>query len=422
MFKNITFSEKQQEYFDNAYHRWNFKTGATRSGKTFMDYFLIPKRIFNVPEGGNIVIIGNSRQTIERNVIDPMKNGWGGDVIGDIQPKGAINLFGRKAWVFGADNKKSVDAIRGMSIDYCYGDEVATWHESVFDILKSRLDKETSRFDGTCNPERPQHWVKKFIDKKDIDVYSQAYTIDDNPFLADATKNDLKLEYRGTVLYDRYILGKWAAAEGSIYTPFANDTHRHYLNTGDIDINDIIEINIGVDFGGNGSQTAFVATAITSGYKRFIVLKSERFKSGNVDSDILYSNFRDFVLEIYEQYGRLDYAYCDSMETILINSLKNGVAKDGIPIRVRNATKSRILDRIHFTNMLINRDVLFYTEQSETLKTALCEAVWKENKENTAQKPDERLDDGTSDIDTLDAFEYTIENEYNRYKKMNWSK
>ena len=39
------FTDKQMEFWQNANARWNVKTGATRSGKTYMDYYVIPKRI-----------------------------------------------------------------------------------------------------------------------------------------------------------------------------------------------------------------------------------------------------------------------------------------------------------------------------------------------------------------------------------------
>ena len=42
------FSSKQQEFLNNADRRWNIKTGATRSGKTYLDYYVIPKRIRSV--------------------------------------------------------------------------------------------------------------------------------------------------------------------------------------------------------------------------------------------------------------------------------------------------------------------------------------------------------------------------------------
>ena len=46
-----------------------------------------------------------------------------------------------------------------------------------------------------------------------------------------------------------------------------------------------------------------------------------------------------------------------------------------------------------------------------TLEEALKGAVW--NPKNVTD--DERLDDGTSDIDTLDAFEYSFEREISQF-------
>ena len=71
----MPFSAKQQEFFRNADHRWNIKSGATRSGKTYMDYFVIPKRIrARVGKPGLVAIIGVSKGTIERNIIEPSYN------------------------------------------------------------------------------------------------------------------------------------------------------------------------------------------------------------------------------------------------------------------------------------------------------------------------------------------------------------
>ena len=96
---------------------------------------------------------------------------------------------------------------------------MADWSQEVFELLKSRLDKAYSCFDGTYNPQGPNHWLKVFLDSK-ADIFSQTYTIDDNPFLPEAFVENLKREYRGTVFYDRYILGQWALAEGLIYPMF----------------------------------------------------------------------------------------------------------------------------------------------------------------------------------------------------------
>ena len=80
----MPFSPKQQEYFNKATHRWNVKTGATRSGKTFMDYFVIPKRILNTQGHGLIVILGHTQQTLQRNIIDPMQRIWGTSLVGNV--------------------------------------------------------------------------------------------------------------------------------------------------------------------------------------------------------------------------------------------------------------------------------------------------------------------------------------------------
>ena len=50
---------------------------------------------------------------------------------------------------------------------------------------------------------------------------------------------------------------------------------------------------------------------------------------------------------------------------------------------------------------------VFITEDCESLEAAFKDAVW--DKEKSIKDGDVRLDDGSTDIDSLDAFEYTIE-------------
>lgn len=219
-------SEKQIEFCRYANHRWNFKGGATRSGKTYLDFkWIIPQRIRErVDKDGLAVILGVTKSTIERNVLEPMRNIYGGALVGPISSDNTVKLFGEKCYALGAEKVSQVSKIRGASIKYCYGDEVADWSTDVFELLKSRLDKEYSCFDGTFNPQYPGHWLKEFLDS-DADIFSQTYTIDDNPFLPKEFVENLKKEYAGTVFYDRYILGLWAAADGLVYPMFNVNTH-----------------------------------------------------------------------------------------------------------------------------------------------------------------------------------------------------
>lgn len=214
----LELSPMQREYRDNANRRWNVKTGATRSGKTFMDVaYIIPMRILAVKgKPGLTVLLGNTRGTLQRNVIEPMQEIFGAKRVGSIRSDNTAQIFGERVHCLGADNKKHVDRLRGSSIKYCYGDEVVTWEPEVFDMLKSRLDKPYSKFDGTCNPAGPSHWFKQFLDS-DADIYQQRYTLDDNPFAPQEFVAQLKKEYAGTVYYARYILGEWKQAAGAIY-------------------------------------------------------------------------------------------------------------------------------------------------------------------------------------------------------------
>lgn len=214
-------SLKQTEFVRKGHHRWNFKGGATRSGKTYLDFrWIIPIRIRErAGKDGLTVILGVTKSTIERNVLEPMRTIYGDALVGTISSDNTAWIFGEKCYCLGAEKVSQVSKIRGASIKYCYGDEVADWSQEVFELLKSRLDKAYSCFDGTYNPQGPNHWLKVFLDSK-ADIFSQTYTIDDNPFLPEAFVENLKREYRGTVFYDRYILGRWALAEGLIYPMF----------------------------------------------------------------------------------------------------------------------------------------------------------------------------------------------------------
>ena len=72
-------SKMQREYLDNANKRWCIKSGATRSGKTYIDTLcVIPKRIrARIGKPGLAVILGVTKSTIERNVLEPMRDIWG---------------------------------------------------------------------------------------------------------------------------------------------------------------------------------------------------------------------------------------------------------------------------------------------------------------------------------------------------------
>ncbi len=402
----MTFSEKQQEFLGNACKRWNFKVGATRSGKTYLDYFVIPKRIRAVAgkEGLN-AILGVSKGTIQRNIIEPLQKIWGNSLVGDINAQNKCFMFGEWVYCLGAEKINQVSKLQGSSIKYCYGDEVARWNQDVFNMLKSRLDKPYSKFDGTCNPEHPTHWLKDFIDS-DADIYCQKYNIFDNPFLDKNFVEQLCNEYQGTVLYNRYILGEWKRAEGLCYPQFA-DSLKDYV-IADIP-SDIIFGQIGIDFGGNGSGHAFQLTGFSGGLKRIITLE-EHYHNNKEDGIIspaqLEQQLSDFIKMCKSKYKfRIVEVFADSAEQTLIQGLKAKAIKDKLLVEIHNARKGEIIDRIRLYNSLIAQHRFYIMQHCKITQRAFQEALW-----DSKSLKDKRLDDNTTNIDTLDAQEYSTEN------------
>ena len=175
---------------------------------------------------------------------------------------------------------------------------------------------------------------------------------------------------------------------------------------------ELLGITIGVDFGGNGSGHSFVASAPTVGYGKLVALVSELHKE-ELDPDALAKVFIAFVKKVISLFGSISKVYCDSAEQVLIRGLRKAMARAEMgDIKVGNAKKDRINDRIFCFTSLVAQGRFAYTEMCETLEDALSMAVWKPN---TVEL--ERLDDGTSDIDTLDGFEYSYERDIKNYIK-----
>lgn len=398
-------TSKQNEYIKNATHRWNIKTGAVRSGKSYVDTaYTIPARIRErIGKPGLTVIFGVSRDTIERNVLQPMREVYGSGLVGTINNRNMARVCGEDAYCLGAEKVSQVAKVQGSSIKYAYGDEVAKWNREVFEMLKSRLDKPYSCFDGACNPENPTHWLKEFIDS-DIDIYVQKYEIFDNAYLPKEYVENLCKEYEGTVYYDRLIKGLWKRAEGAIYRMFADDPDRFIRP---VNIRDIKEIRIGIDFGGNGSGHSFVATAILwNGIVQPVMSRKHMKKDfpQGIDANKLSELFLQFVADVIEKYGKPRYAFWDNAETVLGQSIENACRKAFPSLLVLPAQKKKINDRINYTVRLMGSGRFFITPDCLTLKKALQDAVY-----NSKVLHEERLDDGSTDIDTLDGFEYTIE-------------
>lgn len=402
----IKLRPKQREYIRQATHRYNVKTGATGSGKTYLDIvYTIPKRIIERSnKSGIIVLLGNTRGTLQRNIIEPMQEIYTKSLVSDIKQDNTALLFGEKCYCLGADKVSQASKIQGATFKYVYGDELTTWSEDVFTMLKSRLRTPYSCMDATCNPDNPRHWVRDFLDS-DSDVYEQQYCIDDGALPPEVIAS-LKRDYEGTIYYNRFILGQWVAAEGIIYRQFADNLDRYVRTTYD-DGTDIAirRAVIGVDFGGNGSAHAFSLVGFTPTMGAIIVLE-EYYRKEQISPAQLERDFIDFVRLCQTKYFVSD-CYCDSAEQTLIQGLIQTAGRERISLNIYNARKGDINERIRALNMLMAAGRFYIAPHCKHTIEALQTAVW----DSKSPTKDRRLDDGKHNIDSLDALEYAFERE-----------
>lgn len=424
------FGDKHKEYIKRCVsNTYNIAEGAVRAGKTVDNVFAFAYEIKTSKDKIHLAT-GSTSANAKLNIGDA--NGFGLEYIfrgqchwgkfkGNecLYIKGISTKYKQKIVIFaGGAKADSYKKIRGNSYGMWIATEINLHHDSTIKEAFNRIIASTNRkIFWDLNPDNPGASIyKDYIDnymEKDkegtlLGGYNyQHFTIHDNITVSEERKQAIISQYDiNSIWYKRDILGQRCVAEGLIYEYFANNKEQFKTET----VDPPMDVIVGVDFGGNKSYHAFVATGITYNYKKVIALASER-PSADTSPDELNNLLINFISKVINLYGKVDYVYCDSAEQVLIRGIKNAVEKVGLNVSVRNALKSAINDRIRLADLLISQSRFEYTKHSETLVNALCSAMWDSKEINE----DIRLDDGSSDIDSLDAFEYTIERYLKRF-------
>ncbi len=386
--------------------------GAIRSGKSVAMSLGFVVWAMSEFEACNFAMCGKTIGSFRRNVLFWLKlmlRSRGYSVTEQrtenlvIVRRGSIeNYF----YVFGGKDERSQDLIQGITLAGVFFDEVALMPESFVNQATGRCSVDGSKFWFNCNPGSPAHWFKTgWIDKRaDKRLLYLHFTMDDNLSLSEAVKERYRSTYTG-VFFKRYILGEWKSADGVIYRQFADDPERFILD--DVPA-DIIIGTMGLDFGGNGSAHAGCLVGITRGYRSIVIL-DEYYRKEVIDPGTLTDDVCGFVQRSQAQ-CRATSIWCDSAETTLIKGIRTEVFARHIPVEVRNARKGEIIDRIRLCDMLMSQGRFFIMRRCRHTIAALSEAVW----DGKSPTKDKRLDDGSTNIDSLDALEYALEPHANR--------
>lgn len=399
---------KQVDFMLNDDKRINLLTGSVRSGKTYVSLLKWAIFVGSMPSDCEFLMTGKTITSLKRNCLGLLQ-----DLVGEKNFTYSISqksgkLFGRTIWLEGANDDRAESKIRGMTLAGAYIDEMTQIPEDFYKMLLSRLSVKNAKLYATTNPDTPNHWVKlDIVDNEEIEKQVWTFTLDDNVILRNENQeyfDNLKKEYlsMGGVFYQRFILGMWVLAEGLIYKQFVNNTDM-FMKDKVPDGKDFMIISIGIDYGATEGETELKATGITPYFKEAWTIDEEKIH-GLYTPAQFYEIFVKFYNRVVKDYGKVTHAFADygALGQVLTFGLNKYLQEHRVPIKVDDCIKGKIIDRIYMDQMLFAQGRRFILKKCKYLKEAYEQAVWDEKHE------DERLDDGTTPIDDLDASEYSL--------------
>lgn len=423
------FSEKHKKYIKTGVKaRMCVAEGAIRSGKTIDHCIMAAAYLETTPDKYHLAsgsTIGNAKMNIG------ICNGFGLEALfrgrcrwGKFRDNEALFILtatGEKVVIFaGGAKADSYKRILGNS----YGLWIATEINEHYDSPDSRTSfvkvasgrqiaaqKPFTLWDlNPCNPKSPIYadYIDKYRETPLPGGYVyEHFTVKDNATISPERLAEIEATYeKGTVWYRRDILGERAVAQGLVYQAFADSPERFIVApetvTGDAARRLFTHAVIGVDFGGGTSAHAFCCTGFTRD-GGLIVLDDYKCQDA-LDPERLEEDFVRFVLACKQRWFVAD-CYADSAEQTLINGLRNAALKNRLQVNVSNALKRPINDRIRAACVLLAAGRFKVSADAVNTIDAMKTATW-DPKHVTE---DVRLDNGTSNIDNLDAMEYTYE-------------
>ncbi|WP_395533168.1 PBSX family phage terminase large subunit [Enterococcus faecium] len=361
--------------------------GAKRSGKTKInnDLFLFElRRVRKIADEEDIkepmyILAGVSSATIQKNILQELYNMY------SIEPKfdkhENFKLFGVKVVQAYTGNIGGVGAIRGMTAYGAYINEASLARQEVFAEIVSRCSGTGARILADTNPDNPEHWLKKeYIDNSSKNIQSFHFELDDNTFLSERYRNNIKESTPSGMFYDRDIKGLWVSAEGVVYRDF--DASKHYIQSKDLP--PLSNFYCGVDWGYEHWGSIVVIGETDDGTAYLIEEHATQFEEIDYWVDVAKS--------IQQRYGLRTPFYCDSARPEHVARFQ----REGI--KAINADKAR-LSGVEAVAKLFKTDKLFICkDKARKFRDEIYQYVWDKKKGEPIKEFD----------DVLDALRYAI--------------
>lgn len=219
---------------ESPFHRYDavICDGAVRSGKTLCMSISFVSWAFANFSDSSFALCGKTIASLRRNVITvllPILREIGfvcteklSQNLVEIEFSGKTNRF----YLFGGKDESSASLIQGMTLSGVLLDEVALMPRSFVEQALARCSVEGSKLWFNCNPEHPMHWFHEewILRHEEKNCLYLHFTMQDNPSLTPAIIARYEKLYSGA-FYERYVLGKWVAAQGCVYPSFSHEKH-----------------------------------------------------------------------------------------------------------------------------------------------------------------------------------------------------
>ncbi|WP_130012149.1 PBSX family phage terminase large subunit [Serinicoccus sediminis] len=382
----------------------NFWHGSISSGKTIGSLLAWLIYVSHAPRGGELVVVGRTRESIARNVFGPLSDPslFGALALQVSYTPGAPTgkILGRTVHVLGASDARSENVLRGLTCAGAYVDEATLVSEAFWTQLLGRMRVTGARIFATTNPDGPAHYLRKQVIARADELGYRVFKFqlaDNRANLDDAYYERVQKQYTG-LWYRRFILGDWVQAQGAVYETW--DESRHVIPAAALPRMDQV-LTVGVDYGDVHPTRGYLLgigpdTTPAGGY-RLYVLSEWAPGPGTIGQHS--TSLRQWLAGQPEPWRHPEWVAVDSAAA----SFKRQLFHDGM-VGVRNAHKN-VLAGIRTVGGLLGVDKLVVADTCTHLIDRLPGYVWDEKA--AARGETKPVKDADDEVDALRYAVYT---------------
>lgn len=387
------FGDKHIEYIRQCqYNVYNIAEGAVRAGKTVDNVYAFAHELETTPDKIHLAT-GSTSANAKLNIGDA--NGFGlesifrgqchwGKYKGNecLYIKGPKTKFKQKIVIFaGAALANSFKKIRGNSYGMWIATEVNLHHDdTIKEAFNRTLASKRRKFFWDLNPDHPRasiyvDYIDKYVEKQKTGeliggVNYQHFTIFDNVNITEESRNATISQYeKGTIWYQRDILGVRCVATGLVYPMFNRDAHI---------VSDTFEYNprhryyVSIDY---GTVNPFAAGLYDyDPYEQKAVMTKELYYRGGSKKRVDNEAYYKMLCELIDNY-QIEYIIIDPSASSMIETIRKYGEYAVVP------ADNDVLNGIQDVTKFLNAGVLHFHESCTDTFEEFESYLWDEKSE-----------------------------------------